>query len=149
LADLIFLYGEERFSRRIARKIVEQRHEHPIETSRELANLVSRAVPAAAHKQRIHPATRTFQALRIAVNDELKSLEIALQRLPDCLDAGGRLAIISFHSLEDRRVKEAFRSDSRLQLITKKPLVATEMEIARNPRSRSAKLRIAERISSG
>lgn len=145
LADLIFHYGEERYSRRIARKIVEQRHHHPIETARELADLVRRSVPSAAHKQRIDPATRTFQALRIAVNEELKSLEIALHRLPDCLKPGGRLVIISFHSLEDRRVKEAFRSDNRLQLITKKPIIPHEAEIARNPRSRSAKLRIAER----
>jgi 16S rRNA (cytosine1402-N4)-methyltransferase len=145
LADLIFHFGEERFSRRIARKIVEQRHQHSIETARELADIVRRSVPAAAHKQRIDPATRTFQALRIAVNDELKSLEIALRRLPDCLKSGGRLAIISFHSLEDRRVKEAFRNDDRLELITKKPITPHEAEIARNPRSRSAKLRIAER----
>jgi 16S rRNA (cytosine1402-N4)-methyltransferase len=145
LADIIFHYGEERFSRRIARSIVEQRHQHPIETARDLANLVRRSVPSVAHKQRIDPATRTFQALRIAVNDELKSLEIALRRLPDCLKLGGRLAIISFHSLEDRRVKEAFRNDDRLQLITKKPIIPHEAEIARNPRSRSAKLRIAER----
>jgi 16S rRNA (cytosine1402-N4)-methyltransferase len=145
LADIIFHYGEERFSRRIARRIVEQRHKQPIETAREFADLVRRAVPAVAHKQRIDPATRTFQALRIAVNDELKSLEIALRRLPDCLKPGGRLAIISFHSLEDRRVKEAFRNDDRLQLNTKKPITPHEAEIARNPRSRSAKLRIAER----
>ncbi len=145
LADLIFHYGEERFSRRIARRIIEQRHQRPIETARELANLIRKAVPAVAHKQRIDPATRTFQALRIAVNEELKSLEIALRRLPDYLRPGGRLAIISFHSLEDRRVKEAFRNDHRLQLITKKPIVPHEAEIARNPRSRSAKLRIAER----
>jgi 16S rRNA (cytosine1402-N4)-methyltransferase len=145
LADLIFHYGEERFSRRIARNIVEQRHRHPIENARELAALVRRSVPAAAHKQRIDPATRTFQALRIAVNDELKSLEVALRRLPDCLKPGGRLTIISFHSLEDRRVKEAFRNDDRLQLVTKKPIIPHEAEIARNPRSRSAKLRVAER----
>ncbi|MCC7086279.1 MAG: 16S rRNA (cytosine(1402)-N(4))-methyltransferase RsmH [Pirellulales bacterium] len=145
LADLIFHYGEERFSRRIARNIVEQRHQQPIETAKELADIVRRSVPAIAHKQRIDPATRTFQALRIAVNDELKTLEIALRRLPDCLNRGGRLAIISFHSLEDRRVKEAFRGDDRLELVTKKPIVPQEAEIARNPRSRSAKLRIAER----
>jgi len=145
LADLIFHYGEERFSRRIARAIVEARHHEPIQTSRQLAQIVGRAVEAAAHGQRIDPATRTFQALRIAVNDELKSLDIALNRLPDCLKTGGRLAIISFHSLEDRRVKEAFRDDPRLTAITRKPITAHEAEIARNPRSRSAKLRIAER----
>jgi 16S rRNA (cytosine1402-N4)-methyltransferase len=145
LADLIFHYGEERFSRRIARAIVEARHHEPIQTSRQLAAIVSRAVPAVARGQRIDPATRTFQALRIAVNDELKSLEIALKRLPDCLKPGGKLAIISFHSLEDRRVKEAFRDDPRLTAVTRKPITPHEAEIARNPRSRSAKLRIAER----
>jgi 16S rRNA (cytosine1402-N4)-methyltransferase len=145
LADLIFHYGEERFSRRIGRAIVEARHHEPIHTSRQLAEIVRRAVPAVARQQRIDPATRTFQALRIAVNDELKSLEFALRRLPDVLKPGGRLAIISFHSLEDRRVKEAFRDDPRLQVLAKKPITPHEAEIARNPRSRSAKLRIAER----
>ena len=95
--------------------------------------------------RRIDPATRTFQALRIAVNDELKSLEVALQRMPDCLAVGGRLAIISFHSLEDRRAKEAFRDDLRLRPLTPKPERPTEEEIAQNPRARSAKLRVAER----
>jgi 16S rRNA (cytosine1402-N4)-methyltransferase len=146
LADLIFYFGEERYSRRIARKIVEARHLQPIETSRQLAEIVRRAVPAAARGLRIDPATKTFQALRIAVNDELKSLEIALRRLPDCLKPGGKLAIISFHSLEDRRVKEAFRDDKRLEPTTKKPITPQEAEVARNPRSRSAKLRIATRV---
>ncbi|HZZ29631.1 MAG TPA: 16S rRNA (cytosine(1402)-N(4))-methyltransferase RsmH [Pirellulales bacterium] len=146
LANLIFQFGEERFSRRIAKAIVDARHHEPIQTARQLAEIVRRAVPAAARQQRIDPATRTFQALRIAVNDELKSLEIALRRLPDCLKPGSRLAIISFHSLEDRRVKEAFRDDARLQAISRKPVTAHEAEIARNPRSRSAKLRIAERV---
>ena len=105
LAEIIFHFGEERFSRRIAQAIVEHRREHPIQTSKELAELIRRVVPSAprGQRERIDPATRTFQALRIAVNDELKSLEIALRRLPDCLKPGGRLAIISFHSLEDRR----------------------------------------------
>ena len=114
LADLIYHYGEERYSRRVARAIVEQRRERPIETAAELAELVRRCVPR-SRVERIDPATRTFQALRIAVNDELKSLEIALRRLPGCLRPGGRLAIISFHSLEDRPVKDAFRSDPRLR----------------------------------
>src|SRR5262249_15965725 len=122
LADLIFHYGEERFSRRIAKAIVEARHGAPIQTARQLADIIGRAVPAMARQQRIDPATRTFQALRIAVNEELKSLEIALRRLPDCLKRGGRLAIISFHSLEDRRVKEAFRGDARLKAVTRKPI---------------------------
>jgi 16S rRNA (cytosine1402-N4)-methyltransferase len=102
-------------------------------------------VPRTRDSERIHPATRTFQALRIAVNDELKSLEIALRRLPDVLKPSGRLAIISFHSLEDRRVKEAFRDDPRLTVITRKPIRPTEAEVARNPRARSAKLRVAAR----
>jgi 16S rRNA (cytosine1402-N4)-methyltransferase len=144
LADLIYHYGEERYSRRIARAIVERRQDNPIETAADLAELVRRCVPRSRH-DRIDPATRTFQALRIAVNDELKSLEIALRRLPDCLRPGGRLAVISFHSLEDRRVKEAFRDDPRLTPLAKKPAVPTDEEIAANPRSRSAKLRIAER----
>jgi 16S rRNA (cytosine1402-N4)-methyltransferase len=144
LADLIYHYGEERHSRRIARAIVERRRENPLQTAADLAELVRRCVPRSRH-ERIDPATRTFQALRIAVNDELKSLEIALRRLPDCLRPGGRLAVISFHSLEDRRVKEAFRDDPRLTPMTRKPLTAADAETAENPRSRSAKLRIAVR----
>jgi 16S rRNA (cytosine1402-N4)-methyltransferase len=144
LADLIYQYGEERYSRRIARAIIERRQDKPIETAADLAELVRRCVPRSRH-ERIDPATRTFQALRIAVNDELKSLEIALRRLPDCLRPGGRLAIISFHSLEDRRVKEAFRDDPRLTPLAKKPITPSEEEVAVNPRSRSAKLRIAAR----
>ena len=147
LADLIYAFGEERFSRRIARAIVARRREQPIATAGELAEIVRRAVPRRGHaaRERIDPATRTFQALRIAVNDELKSLEIALARLPDCLRPGGRLAVISFHSLEDRRVKEAFRGDVRLEVLTRKPVRPDEDEIAANPRARSAKLRVAVR----
>jgi 16S rRNA (cytosine1402-N4)-methyltransferase len=144
LADLIYQYGEERYSRRIARAIVERRRDQPIRTAGELAELVQRMVPRTRPPQRIDPATRTFQALRIAVNDELKSLEIALRRLPECLRPGGRLAVISFHSLEDRRVKEAFRDDPRYRPLTRKPVVPGEEESNRNPRSRSAKLRVAE-----
>ncbi len=146
LADLVFHYGEERYSRRIARRIVAARKEKPLETAKELADLVSKAVPRSFDSRRIHPATRTFQALRIAVNDELKSLDIALRRLPDCLVQGGKLAIISFHSLEDRRVKESFREDPRLHVETRKPITPSEDEMARNPRSRSAKLRVATRL---
>jgi 16S rRNA (cytosine1402-N4)-methyltransferase len=145
LANLIYDYGEERYSRRIARAIAERRSEREIVTATELAEIVRRAIPRSKHEARIDPATRTFQALRIAVNDELRSLENALARLPDCLRPGGRLAIISFHSLEDRRVKEAFRDDARLKNLTRKPLRPSEAEIAANPRSRSAKLRVAER----
>jgi len=146
LADIIYQFGEERFSRRIARKIVEQRAEQPIRTARQLAEVVRRCVPRSRDTDRIDPATRTFQALRIAVNQELAALESALAHLPDCLSPGGRLAIISFHSLEDRRVKHAFREDPRLKALTKKPICPGEDELARNPRSRSAKLRVAERV---
>ncbi|MBN1588911.1 MAG: 16S rRNA (cytosine(1402)-N(4))-methyltransferase RsmH [Pirellulales bacterium] len=144
LADLIYAYGEERYSRRIAKAIVNRRRESPIRTAAELAELVRRCVPRKGH-DRIDPATRTFQALRIAANDELESLDIALRRLPDCLSPGGRMAVISFHSLEDRRVKEAFRNDDRMKALTKKPIRPTPEEVERNPRARSAKLRIAER----
>jgi 16S rRNA (cytosine1402-N4)-methyltransferase len=150
LAEIIFHFGEERFSRRIAQAIVERRRDQPISTSGELADLIRRVVPSAprGQRERIDPATRTFQALRIAVNEELKSLEIALQRMPDCLKPGGRLVIISFHSLEDRRVKAAFRDDPRYRVLTRKPVRPTEAEMARNPRSRSAKLRAAEKVQS-
>ncbi|MCX7428019.1 MAG: 16S rRNA (cytosine(1402)-N(4))-methyltransferase RsmH [Planctomycetia bacterium] len=143
LADLIYHFGEERHSRRIARAIVQRRRERPIKTAAELAELVRRNVPRTPTRQRIDPATRTFQALRIATNQELKSLEIALRRLPECLNPGGRLAVISFHSLEDRRVKEAFRDDDRYEVLTRKPIRPTAEEVDRNPRARSAKLRVA------
>jgi 16S rRNA (cytosine1402-N4)-methyltransferase len=146
LADLIYHYGEERYSRRIARAIVDARHAGPIETAAELAELVRRCVPTPRGGHRIDPATRTFQALRIAVNDELKSLEIALRRIPDCLAPGARMAVISFHSLEDRRVKEAFRNDPRMEVLTSKPIRPSEAEIEINPRSRSAKMRVASRV---
>lgn len=146
LADLIYRYGEERFSRRIARKIVEVRRTQTIRTADQLARLVRSCVPR-SHGHGIDPATRTFQALRIAVNDELGSLQRALQCIPDCLRPGGRFVVISFHSLEDRLVKEAFRNDSRLQNLCKKPLRPSEQECAENPRSRSAKLRAAARLS--
>ncbi len=144
LADLIYNYGEERLSRRIARRIVEKR---PFTTTTELADAIFYSVPHKYRHGRIHPATRTFQALRIAVNQELEVLETLLKRAPDWLKPGGRLAIISFHSLEDRRVKYAFRADERLKIITKKPITAEADEVEENVRSRSAKLRIAERVS--
>jgi 16S rRNA (cytosine1402-N4)-methyltransferase len=146
LATLIYRYGEERYSRRIARAIERQRRKQPIESAAELAELVRRCVPSSRAGHRIDPATRTFQALRIAVNDELKWLEVALKRIPECLKPGGRLVVISFHSLEDRRVKEAFRDDPRGQALTKKPLRPTPEEVDVNPRARSAKLRVAERV---
>ncbi|MBA4104910.1 MAG: 16S rRNA (cytosine(1402)-N(4))-methyltransferase RsmH [Pirellula sp.] len=146
LANVIYQYGEERFSRRIAKKIVEQRRSDPIRTATQLAELVRSCVPR-SRGHNIDPATRTFQALRIAVNGELDALQTALKRLPAYLKPGGRLAIISFHSLEDRIVKEAFRDDERLIAITRKPIVASEEESNRNPRARSAKLRVAERVA--
>lgn len=144
LADLIYAYGEERYSRRIARRIVELRRTAPVRTAADLADAVRRATPR-DYEARLNPATRTFQALRIAVNEELKWLETALRRLPGQLRPGGKIAIISFHSLEDRRVKEAYRDDARLSVITRRPVRPTEAEVSANPRSRSARLRVAER----
>jgi 16S rRNA (cytosine1402-N4)-methyltransferase len=145
LADLIYKYGEERFSRRIARKIVKLRHANKIETSSQLAAIVRSCVPK-SRTQSIDPATRTFQALRIAVNDELKWLKVAMNRLPDLLQPGGRINVISFHSLEDRIVKQAMNDNSELEVLTRKPVQASEAELAANPRSRSAKLRVAKRV---
>ncbi len=148
LADLIYKFGEERFSRRIARRIVEAR---PITSARQLAETVLRSVPRpAGHRPRIHPATRVFQALRIAVNDELAELERFLEHgLPACLAAGGRAVIITFHSLEDRLVKKAFRNKGVWETLTRKPVRATDEEQRANPRSRSAKLRAAVKRESG
>jgi len=142
LADIFFKYGEERLSRRIARRIVEKR---PFDTTTELANAIAYSVPPKYRHGRIHPATRVFQALRIAVNDELKALETLIEKAPNALIPGGRIAIISFHSLEDRPVKHGLRNSPLLRILTKKPIIATEEEIKQNPRSRSAKLRIAEK----
>ena len=149
LADMIYRYGEERYSRRIARRIVKEREKQPIQTADQLARIIRASLPHFKTRPRIDPATRTFQALRIAVNEELKWLEVALERLPGCLSPGGRMAVISFHSLEDRLVKNAFRDDARLEGLTSKPLVASEREVAENPRARSAKLRVAERCVTG
>jgi 16S rRNA (cytosine1402-N4)-methyltransferase len=150
LADIIFRYGEERFSRRIARRIVEVRRKEPLETTGQLADLVRRCVPRgkrqAGKKAPIDPATRTFQALRIAVNDEMRALENLLEALPGCLKPGGRAVLISFHSLEDRQVKQAFRNRDIWEEITRKPITAGDEETANNPRSRSAKLRAARRL---
>jgi len=125
--------------------VVDRRRKKPIETAVELAELVRQNVPRSPAGRRIDPATRTFQALRIAVNDEMKSLEIALRRMPDCIRPQGRFAVISFHSLEDRRVKEAFRDDQRYDVLTRKPVRPSPEEVARNPRASSAKLRVAGR----
>ena len=143
LADVIYEYGEERKSRWVAKRIVEQRKEKPFETTGELAEVVRRSVPRSGS---IDPATRTFQALRIAVNDELGALERLLAVLPKVVKIGGRAGVISFHSLEDRRVKHAFRDKAVWRPVTKKPVEATDDEAARNPRARSAKLRVAVRI---
>jgi 16S rRNA (cytosine1402-N4)-methyltransferase len=143
LARLFFEYGEERHSRRVARRLIEARRVEPITTTGRLAELVRRSIPGKWGP--IDPATRVFQALRIAVNDELDHLEAILTELPDLIKPGGRAAIISFHSLEDRRVKVAFRDDPRLSVLTRKPVVAKAEEVAVNPRARSAKLRVAER----
>jgi len=148
LADLLYRYADERFSRPIARAIVKARSDGPIARTRQLADLVRRAVGSRAGR-RIHPATRTFQALRIAVNDELGALDDLLAVLGDILAPGARAVIISFHSLEDRRVKHAFaamKSDGTGRIITPKPVVPDDTELRRNPRSRSAKLRCVERL---
>ncbi len=151
LADLIYRYGEERFSRRIARRIVEERKQAPLETTEQLAELVRRCVPrprpTGRRRPAIDPATRVFQALRIAVNDELDALDRLLTVLPRCVRPGGRVAVISFHSLEDRRVKNAFRDKSAWEVLTKKPVQAGDEEVRANPRARSAKLRAARRTT--
>ena len=148
LADLIYGYGEERLSRRIARRIKNDLSETGAYSgTAALAYAVAGCYPPKARRGRIHPATRTFQALRIAVNDELGVLDRLLEQAPDWLAAGGVLGIISFHSLEDRRVKTAFLRDERLQRITRKPFVATPEEEKRNPRSRSAKWRLARKLT--
>lgn len=151
LADLIYQYGEERYSRRIARAIVASRKVHPLRTTFDLASVVSGSVPAAYRHGRIHCATRTFQALRIAVNQELEVIEGALRDAADVLAPGGRLCVISFHSLEDRIAKQTFRSlaqgsEACLKILTKKPYVPSDEERRDNPRARSAKLRVAERL---
>ena len=152
LADAIFQFGEERFSRRIARAIVRAREGHPLATTKELVSVIEGAVPANYRHGRLHCATRTFQAVRIAVNKELDCLEPALRDAVDVLSPGGRLCVISFHSLEDRIVKHTFRAlsgkdDPALVVLTKKPQVPSREESDRNPRSRSAKLRAAQRVS--
>ena len=145
LANLIYEFGEERRSRRIARAIVRAR---PIETTAELARVISAVAPS-MKGDKIHPATRTFQALRIRVNDELGEIQSLLKSAGSLLKPGGRVVLISFHSLEDRPVKDSFREAAKagtLEILTKKPVVAGEQESLRNPRSRSAKLRAAEKV---
>ena len=150
LADAIFQYGEERYSRRVARAIVEARHDAPVVTTGRLASIVRRAIPRRG-PMRIDPATRTFQALRIWVNRELDGLDRFVEAAARRLRAGARLVVIAFHSLEDRIVKHTLRAlqqrDALVQVLTKKPIVPRDDEVERNPRARSAKLRVAERIA--
>lgn len=151
LADVIYRYGEERYSRRISRAIVERRQEKEIELSSELAEIISRAVPREYRYGRIHPATRTFQALRIEVNGELSRIEPALRSAIKVVRRGGRIAVITFHSLEDRIVKwffkdEAAKDDASIRIITRKPIIPSKEEEEENTPSRSAKLRVVEKI---
>jgi 16S rRNA (cytosine1402-N4)-methyltransferase len=152
IANLIFKYGEERLSRRIAAEIVARRAEKPIERTKELEDICFHAYPKKMRFGKTHPATRTFQALRIAVNDELGVLENTIQNLFDILEVGGNLAIISFHSLEDRIVKhkfkEIFQTDKNIaKILTKRQLLPSEEEVSENKRSRSAKLRVIQKIA--
>ena len=148
IADVIYGYGEERYALRIARKIISYRERKLIETTHELVEIVNSAVPSSYRHGRIHPATRTFQALRITVNDELNTLKEGLQKGFERLRSGGRMAVISFHSLEDRIVKNFYKEkvgEEKAKIITKKPIGPSEEEVERNPRSRSAKLRVLEK----
>ncbi len=150
IADLLWKYGEERFSRQIARNIVAKRAESPITTTKELENIVFHSYPRKMRFGRLHPATKTFQALRIAVNRELEVLQKTLEELPEYLLTGGRLAIITFHSLEDRIVKRSYnflaKEKKTAKILHKKPIVPSKRELAENKRSRSAKLRVLEKI---
>ena len=145
LARIIYEYGEERHSRRIARGISEARDKTPIETTKQLAEIIKRAYPG-GHARGIHPARRTFQALRIYVNDELGALEAGLQAAAKILNPDGRLAVISFHSLEDRIVKHFLRDHNDFEALTKRPIEASESETLENPRARSAKLRVGKKL---
>ncbi len=152
LADIIYQFGDERFSRPISRKIVERRKQAPIKTTRELADLCCAVYGPRARRQRIHPATRTFQALRIAVNDEMGRLDTLLAALPRLMKPDGLAVFISFHSLEDRAVKQAFRryaADGSAELVVNKPLRPSEIERRANSRSRSARLRVLRWIATG
>jgi len=164
LEEILRTYGEERWARRIARAIQQQRSTQPISTTTELSRIISEAIPARYRPPSIHPATRTFQALRIAVNDELKNLSHTLDETLDLLNGGGRMGVISFHSLEDRIVKQKFQqwqkgctcsprapqcicgNEKKVNILTRKPIIPSRDEVQVNPRSRSAKLRVAEKI---
>jgi 16S rRNA (cytosine1402-N4)-methyltransferase len=149
LENIFKQFGEERYSRRIAHRIVEKRKQSPIATTTELAEIVTKAVPGSSLKYRIHPATRVFQALRIAVNRELEVLSLSLKKAIPLLNKNGRIGVISFHSLEDRIVKNEFKECGLrhvLNIVTKKPVIAGDTELRENMASRSAKLRVAEKI---
>ena len=149
LESILFQYGEERWAKQIVRALVQEREREPIRTTQSLRKIIHRAIPRRFHSRRIDPATRTFQALRIRVNEELENLQKILQTGWKILKKGGRMCVISFHSLEDRMVKETFRAlekQGKVVILTKKPVTPSEEEQKRNPRSRSAKLRCAERI---
>jgi 16S rRNA (cytosine1402-N4)-methyltransferase len=164
LRQIIFEYGEERFARNIVRKICERRQSHPIESTGELVEIIKSAIPAASRENGHHPAKRTFQAIRIEVNGELDAIAPAINDAVEMLDKGGRIAVITFHSLEDRIVKQAFAQLAQgcicpkdfpvcvcgkkptVSVITRKPILPSKIELEENPRSRSAKLRIAEKI---
>ncbi len=149
ISTLLWNFGQERWHNRIAHRVVEEREKRPISTTLELADVVWRALPSRFRYRRIHPATRTFQAMRIAVNHELETLEVALEKAIELLEKAGRICVISFHSLEDRIVKVGLKkaaSESKVNIITAKPLVPSESEVKDNPSSRSAKFRAAERI---
>lgn len=145
LADIFYYYGEERQARRIAAEVVSRRRQEEILTSKQFALLVARAVPRRFHPQKIHVATKVFQALRIAVNTELENLARILDEAPVFLRPGARFCVISFHSLEDRMVKRKFRAHPELEVLTQRPVAAGVGEVAANPRSRSARLRVAQR----
>ena len=148
LADIFYGYSDEKYSRRIARGIVEARNKKPIETTSELVEIIKQSVPFSYQRGKIHFATKTFQALRMAVNDEVEALKEGLSKGIEVLDSGGRIAVISFHSTEDRIVKDTFREWQKNglgKMINKKPITAGEEEIRENPRSRSAKLRIFQK----
>jgi 16S rRNA (cytosine1402-N4)-methyltransferase len=167
LRRIFYEYGEEKFSRQIAKKLVAERTKSKIETTGELNEIIFSAIPASARREEQHPAKRVFQAIRIAVNDELGAVEEMLKNAPNLLGPSGRLCVISFHSLEDRIVKNSFKEHSEtcscskklpvcicnktpsLKIITKKPITASSVEIESNPRARSAKLRVGERFASG
>lgn len=149
ISAILFRFGEERWHNRIAHRLIEERQRHPISTTSELAGIVMKSMPARYRYHRIHPATRTFQAVRIAVNRELESLELAIGKTFDLLNKNGRLCVISFHSLEDRIVKLSFKkaaAEGKINIITPKPLASSQEEQKTNPSCRSAKLRVAERI---